>query len=98
MTVLPIKNHIIVAKATCLLESREACAAAWDRVEEVCAAKARRRQRDMKNRSIVVSNKISIEKIKKLSNISMKQERQAEKNKRKAFEKIINDDFFINID
>lgn len=98
MMILPIQNHIIVAKATCLLESEEACAAAWDRVEEICAAKARKRQRAMKNRSIVMSNMAQMEKIKKITDISMKRDRQSEKLKNKAFKKIIDSDFFIELE
>lgn len=74
MKALPLINMIHVAKATCLVDTKEQCAIAWERVEEVSAHRARLRSR-VKSGRTVIFNKDKLDRIKK-KNLEM---RRAEK-------------------
>ena len=90
MSTLPLINMIHVAKAICLTDTKEQCAIAWERVEEISAHTARKRI-TMKPKRTVIFNK---DKLDKISKNTLKIRRS---------EKEINDiylsgeDFFINI-
>lgn len=64
MSTLPLKNMILVAKTACLIDTREQCAIAWDRVEEVSAHQARIRTRAKPTRTVIF-NKDKLDMIKK---------------------------------
>ena len=56
MTAIPLVNMIHVAKAACLIDTKEQCAIAWERVEEVSAYSARTRTRVKPNRTVIFNN------------------------------------------
>jgi len=97
MKALPIINMINVAKATCLIDTKEQCAIAWSRVEEASANQARMQLRNKKPRSVIFNH----DKLKNIKSNTLKI-RRAEKEIQRYKDEINNiylngGDFFINI-
>ena len=88
---------IHVAKATCLIDTKEQCAIAWERVEEVSAYSARTRTRVKPNRTVIF-NKDKLDRIKKNTLKIRRAEKEIEQYKREINDIYLQGEgFFINI-
>lgn len=97
MSTLPLINMIHVAKATCLIDTKEQCAIAWERVEEVSAYSARTRTRVKPNRTVIF-NKDKLDRIKKNTLKIRRAEKEIEQYKREINDIYLQGEgFFINI-
>ena len=96
MKALPLINMIHVAKATCLVDTKQQCAIAWDRVEEVSTHMARRKDA-LKPKRSVIFNKDKLDKIKKNTLKIRRAQNEIEKYKQEINDMYLDEGFFINI-
>ena len=88
---------IHAAKATCLVDTKEQCAIAWERVEEVSAHMARRRV-GVNSAKTVIFNKEKLDKIKKNTLKIRRAEKEIEKYKKEIDDMYLQGEgFFVNI-
>ena len=97
MSSLPLINMIHVAKAACLIDTKEQCAIAWERVEEVSAHRAHLRSRARVNRRVIFNG----DRLKKIQDNTLKI-RMAEEEIKKCKQEITDiylqgEGFFVNI-
>lgn len=93
----PLINMIQVANAICLTDTREQCAVAWDRVEEVSAHRSRARSRMKPDRSVIF-NKDKLDKIKKNTLAIRRAEMEIKQYKKEIDDMYLEGEgFFINI-
>ena len=97
MKALQLINMIHVAKATCLIDTKEQCAVAWDRVEEVSAHRARKIARMRPDRTVIF-NKDKLDKIKKNTLKIRRAEKKIAQYKKEIYDMyLLDESFFINI-
>ena len=97
MKALPLINMIQVANAICLTDTREQCAVAWDRVEEVSAHQARIRTRVRSGRTVIF-NKEKLDRIKKNTLAIRRAEMEIKQYKKEIDDMyLLDESFFINI-
>ena len=97
MKALPLINMIHVAKAACLVDTKEQCAIAWERVEEGSAHRARLRTRVKPDRTVLF-NKDKLDKIKKNTMEIRRAEKEIVQYKKEISDMYLRGEgFFVNI-
>ena len=93
----PLINMIQVANAICLTDTREQCAVAWDRVEEVSAHRSRTRTRVRSGRTVIF-NKEKLDRIKKNTLAIRRAEMEIKQYKKEIDDMYLKGEgFYINI-